>query len=42
MIFKLHHEVVYVHGPGSLLTEAGLLQNTLDFLADAEVVWNDL
>lgn len=38
----LHHEVVDVHGPGPLLTEASLLQNAFDFLADAEVGWNVL
>lgn len=36
---KQHHEVIDVHGPGSLLTESRLLQNTLNLLADAEVCW---
>lgn len=34
---NLHHEVVNVHGSGSLLTEISLLQNTFNLLADTEV-----
>lgn len=34
---NLHHEVVDVHGSGSLLTEISLLQNTFNLLADTEV-----
>lgn len=41
-LFNLHHEVIDVHGPGSLLTELSLLQNTLNLLADAEVCWDFL
>lgn len=39
-LFNLHHEVINVHGPGSLLTEISLLQNTLNLLAYAEVCWD--
>lgn len=41
-MFNLHHEVIDVHGPGSLLTEISLLQNALYLLADAEVCWDFL
>lgn len=41
-MFNLHHEVINVHGPGSLLTEFNLLQNALNLLGDAEVFWDFL
>ena len=41
-MFNLHHEVIDVHGPGSLLTELNPLQNTLNLLGDAEVSWDFL
>lgn len=41
-MFNLHHEVIDVHGPGSLHTEFNLLQNTLYLLGDAEVCWHFL
>lgn len=41
-MFNIHHEVIDVHGSGSLLAELGLLQNALDLLGDAEISWNVL
>lgn len=39
---NLHHEVINVHGPGSLVTEISLLQNAVDHPADAEICWDFL
>lgn len=39
---NLHHEVINVHGSGSLVTEISLLQNAVDHPADAEICWDFL
>lgn len=41
-MFHLHHEVINVHDPGSLLGKFCLLQNTFNLLADAEICWDFL